>query len=323
MSHRATNWAFEQSGLKPATKLVLLHLADRHNPDHGCFPSQDRLAVDCEMSRASINVHLAALEEAGLIQRVQRVDPETRRQLPTRYLFAFEAEFDRRVKTKADPEQLDLGIASGRAVPAQPTLSGVQSESPCLESGHGAAVGTVSRNQGEPCPEIGASRVQILDTNHVREPLREPVVFSASEAAKMAEAFERYWQEHPRPRDREKTERLFREAVGSGVNPDWVTRAATKYARENAKNKRMYLVYSDNWLRDKRWHDYPECADGVKLPVATSDADPLAATARFMAEKIKGKAYVAPSAVSSTMARYMVERGLVSSADLREVGVHV
>ena len=68
MSHRATNWAIQQRGLSPVTKLVLWHLCDRHNPDYGCFPSQDQLAADVEISRASLNVHLEKLEAAGLIR---------------------------------------------------------------------------------------------------------------------------------------------------------------------------------------------------------------------------------------------------------------
>lgn len=31
MSNRAMLWAFEQKGLKPATKLILVFLADCHN----------------------------------------------------------------------------------------------------------------------------------------------------------------------------------------------------------------------------------------------------------------------------------------------------
>ena len=44
MSHKATVWAIQQRGLKPATKIVLWFLCDRHNPDFGCFPTQMRLA---------------------------------------------------------------------------------------------------------------------------------------------------------------------------------------------------------------------------------------------------------------------------------------
>lgn len=69
MSHEATAWAFKQKSLKPATKIVLLYLADHHNPEYGCFPSQQRLAEECEMSARSVRDHLKTLEERGLITR--------------------------------------------------------------------------------------------------------------------------------------------------------------------------------------------------------------------------------------------------------------
>ena len=93
MSHRATNWAIQQRGLAPATKLVLWHLCDRHNPDYGCFPSQDQLAADAEISRASLNTHLDKLEQAGLIRRERRLDDDTKRQRTSRYFLGFEEEF--------------------------------------------------------------------------------------------------------------------------------------------------------------------------------------------------------------------------------------
>jgi len=93
MSHKATNWAIEQRGLKPIAKVLLWRLADRHNPDHGCFPDQASLAYDCEISRASVNRYLAELEKMGLIRREQRIDPASKKQLATRYILAFEAEF--------------------------------------------------------------------------------------------------------------------------------------------------------------------------------------------------------------------------------------
>lgn len=93
MSHKATNWAFQQRGLKPATWRVLAMLADRHNPDYGCFPSQQQLAVDAEMSVSSLNDHLAKLDEIGLIRRVRRINPDTRKQMSTRYILGFEPDF--------------------------------------------------------------------------------------------------------------------------------------------------------------------------------------------------------------------------------------
>ena len=73
MSHEATNWAIKQRGLKPTTKIVLWHLCDRFNPDYGCFPSQERLAHDCEIGRAHAERHLDQLEAAGLLIRRIRV----------------------------------------------------------------------------------------------------------------------------------------------------------------------------------------------------------------------------------------------------------
>lgn len=96
---------------EPTTKIVLWHLCDRFNPDFGCFPSQARLAEDCEISRSTLNDHLGRLEAAKLLRRVPRVDPVTKRQMPTRYILGFEDG-----GTPHDPE-------------------------PCPESGHGDWLG--------------------------------------------------------------------------------------------------------------------------------------------------------------------------------------
>ena len=64
MSHFATNWAILQRGLKPATKIVLWHLCDRHNPDFGCFPTQARLAADCDRAGISYLCEIMPVESA-------------------------------------------------------------------------------------------------------------------------------------------------------------------------------------------------------------------------------------------------------------------
>lgn len=94
MSHEATNWAVKQKGLRPIAKIVLWHLADCHNPVNGCFPTQDYLATEAEVSRASVNRIMGELEKSGVIRREQQIDPETKRQLPTRYRLAFEKDFE-------------------------------------------------------------------------------------------------------------------------------------------------------------------------------------------------------------------------------------
>ena len=101
MSHDATNWAIKVRGLKPAAKIVLWHLADYYNPEHGCFPSQDRLADDCEMSRASLNVQLKLLEQAGVIKRTKRINSATKQQKSTFYELQFHVSRVQNLDTEA------------------------------------------------------------------------------------------------------------------------------------------------------------------------------------------------------------------------------
>lgn len=150
MSHRATNWAIQQRGLAPATKLVLWHLCDRHNPDYGCFPSQDQLAADAEISRASLNTHLDKLEQAGLIRRERRHSEGAHRRQSTQYFLAFEPEFSAQVELPLDPKNRP---------------------DPCPESRHGI--------RQKPCPDFAKSHVQNLDTNLVS---KEPVITTTRDA---------------------------------------------------------------------------------------------------------------------------------------------
>ena len=172
MSHKATNWAIEQRGLKPAVKLLLWHLCDRHHPDNGCFPSQETLADDCEMARSSINRHLDELERLGLLRRERRVDPQKRRQKSTRYIFAFEDDFGGTTPPEAGGGAPSTGPSGGGATETAGVASdghsaGADVQKPCLNLGHGA----VSQKQQKPCPKKRKSRVSNWDTNPVREPV--------------------------------------------------------------------------------------------------------------------------------------------------------
>lgn len=139
MSHKATNWAWGIRGLTPAQKLVLMCLADCHNPAHGCFPTQQFIADDCEISRRSVNTHLDYLEAAGLILRLSSVDEKTFQQRPTRYHLAFEDGFEAARRMAGKP--VDKG--AGR-------VQDLHTE-PCAKTG----------------PKPGKSRVQNLHTNPV------------------------------------------------------------------------------------------------------------------------------------------------------------
>lgn len=292
MSHVATNWAFTQRGLKPATKLVLLVLADCHNPAYGCFPSQAFLAHECEMSRAGVNVHLDHLEQLGLIIRVRTFDAETKRRKSTRYRLAFEADFKDENATEAgadDPEK---------------AMSRIQTRPPKA----------MSRKQQKPCPDFTQSHVQNLDTNLVSEPLREPCVGDAAKDLEI-EGFEEFWKACPRPRNRARCAQLLADALEDGVRLEVVVQAMQRYRADNAGNQPMYLAYADNWLAEKRWQDYPKAAPQPATGDVIHDA------AAFWADKVKRGSYVPSSAISIPIANFMVKSGMVSADELAKLGI--
>lgn len=73
MSRIATDWAWKQKNISQTQKIVLLALADRHNPDTGdCFPSIARIADDCCMSEGGVKKSLNELVALSLITKVER-----------------------------------------------------------------------------------------------------------------------------------------------------------------------------------------------------------------------------------------------------------
>ena len=195
MSHYATNWALQQRGLKPTTKIVLWHLCDRFNPDYGCFPSQNRLAYDSEISRSTLNDHLGHLETAGLLRRVPRIDPATKRQLPTHYILAFEPGFTP-VDVVPCPENGHGGSGTEEITNGTVTCGTDDrpEAEPCPDFGHGADDQAVSGFSAKPCPEKAESRVRNPDTNLVREPLSKPVKEEEDAQARDSD-FDRFFAE--------------------------------------------------------------------------------------------------------------------------------
>lgn len=73
MSFKALAWAEQVKGVKWATKGILLLLANSHNGESGqCNPSEDRLMELTGLSGRTIRMHLKALEDAGLIERIYK-----------------------------------------------------------------------------------------------------------------------------------------------------------------------------------------------------------------------------------------------------------
>jgi len=118
-----------------------------YNPDFGCFPSQDRLAEDAEMSISALNDHLAKLQELRLIHRVRVHDPRTHKRQATRYILGFEDGFPQ----EPTPETGDGFSGTDEE----------QDDDPTPDSGHGA----ISGFPAKPSPDFAQSHLRNPETN--------------------------------------------------------------------------------------------------------------------------------------------------------------
>ena len=337
MSHAATNWAIQRRGLKPTTKIVLWHLCDRFNPDYGCFPSQVRLAHDCEISRSTLNDHLGQLEAAGLLRRVPRIHPVTKRQMPTRYILGFEPGF-----TPHDPNPCpETGHG---ALPLDGTVPGDQGscaelaneQDPCPKTGHGIDARPVSDFDPDPCPENGQSRVRNPDTNLVREPLREPV--KEEEDARAREtgfddffgnllhalgfdadrALPAWWQGWPA---RQHVQRWIDDL---GMSEDRIL-AVARDSREVHLAPPDGPKALDRAMERAAQREAQPAANSLKAKRSSkAQCKPLPSpdeTAAFYAAKVNSDEYLPQNMISTATCGLMLERGLVTLERLQMRGV--
>lgn len=315
MSHAATNWAIQQRGLKPATKIVLWHLCDRHNPDLGCFPTQARLAEDAEMSVSALNDHLARLEALRLIHRVRTHDPRTHKRQATRYILGFEDGFPQ----EPSPECGDGETGTEDEQKGEPTP----------EFGDGA----ISGFPAKPSPDFAKSHLRNPETNLVREPLREPV--KEEEGAQAREAI---------------SDEVFADLLAAlGLDPaalpgwwqGWPPRLHVQRWRDELGLTEAEIIAAAEASRE----EHPEPPDGPKAldramqratqrkvedvgrkrrkPKAppTRAEKPITDLPAFYADLVNSDRYLPVSAISNTMRDAMLARGLVTPERLRERGV--
>ena len=316
MSHAATNWAIQQRGLKPATKIVLWHLCDRHNPDFGCFPTQVRLAEDAEMSISSLNDHLKKLEELGLIRRIQCQDHRTKRRQATRYILGFEM---------ADPQEPIPEIGDG-----QHGIDWDNDAEPCPEFGDGAN----SEFEADPSPENRQSHLRNSETNPVREPLSKPV--KEEEDARAREIVD---------------EEFFRSLLAAlGFDPDgpltgwwqgWPPREHVQRWQTDLGLTKAEILEAAEASRQHHPEppDGPKGLDRIMQRAAQRKADeksrgrrkarkssksenrPVTDLPVFYADMVNSDRYLPVSAISNSMRDAMLARGLVTVERLRERGI--
>lgn len=71
MSHKASNWVFEQR-FEPTDLAIMIALADWADGDGYCYPGQQAILSRIDISQRTLIRRLASLEERGFIRRERR-----------------------------------------------------------------------------------------------------------------------------------------------------------------------------------------------------------------------------------------------------------
>jgi len=286
MSHQATNWAFQQRGLRPAARVVLLYLADRHNPDNGCFPSQTQLAYDCEMSRSGLNNILEELVDLGLIRRERRINPKTRKQMSTRYILGFEDDF---------------------------------AQEPCPDNGHGIDQKPCPKIADSRVQTLDTNPVREPVSTTTDFEARTP-----GPAEKCVNACGPGLSDYARRVIRD-TDDVIHGWIETGVDleadvlPVLTERTAT--ARDRVIRTWDYFtqaVRARQTRREAQEARAGQNAENQHVRSPTPDSDPVVCLARW----INSGARVPPSAVTNTQRDALLARGLVSEARLRALQIY-
>jgi hypothetical protein len=274
------------------------------------------------------------LEAVGLLRRVPRLDPVTKRQLPTRYILGFEPGFTPAAVVPC-PE-IGHGPDQGAEGPDSAygcDVVGKADALPCPDFGHGDNAEAVSDFPAKPCPENPESRVRNSDTNPVREPLSKPVKEEEGAQARAAISDE-----------------VFGDLLAAlGLDPaalpgwwqGWPPRLHVQRWRDELGLTEAEIIAAAEASRQ----EHPEPPDGPKAldramqraaqrkvedagrkrrkPKAAPApaAKPITDLPAFYADLVNSDRYLPVSAISNTMRDSMLARGLVTPERLRERGV--
>jgi hypothetical protein len=208
MSHPATKWAFDQAELlhlKPGEQIVLLALADCHNPANGCFPSQAFLSRRTSLTDRAVRKNLQQLKARGLINWDAHFDDGHRRRC-NRYYLAFEPDFAGATPAEAAAIDTDRDHDDDQRPADDRDRAPDPVESPDLFSARSG--GTVGPPSDEPVRESGVGRGDKRNTIGPPRGTRisaswHPLIddidygrrlgFSDDAVALEAESFRNYW----------------------------------------------------------------------------------------------------------------------------------
>jgi biotin operon repressor len=211
MSVRWIGWAFDTATGSSSSKLVLVKLADNANDDGLCWPSQNRMASDCEMTRESVNRHVKTLSDLGLIEIIPRFKDGV--QLPNAY----------RLLVEGGGGKSDRGCDSQSQGGVTGNHRGCDNESHLLTVNEPSFKPSEGGPTDDTTPDFRKTdynKIEVLpveDYGDISNPLRDPIALAMAVTGETAKAGWGYWVKVltslEAVRGRHGANRAFREAL--------------------------------------------------------------------------------------------------------------
>lgn len=285
-------------------KSVMIYFADKASDGgEGIWASKTTIAAELEMHRATIIRTINELVSDGILLVIG----------------------DRRHRNGATVEY-DICMAAVERLP--------DVELPRSEPTQRAPQDGLTRRTARPVAESDPSHSATLPvaqgdtmmshsaTQTILKPSKNPSRAGAREADGVSDAlvaFERFWQEHPKSRKRERSLELWLGAENTGVDLLSIISEAERYRKVNQGRDTQYLISSDRWLEQRRW----EGEHGKAQASQDERARGVEATAEHLAQRFMDGAFVPVSAWTPAILACVRSRGLLSVEKLREAGVRV
>ncbi|GHE70107.1 hypothetical protein GCM10019059_32420 [Camelimonas fluminis] len=236
MSIQAVGWALKQKIPSASAKFVLVAIANYADENGRCWPSQQALAADTSLSERSIRNAIHALEELGVIERIERRRQDGSRTSDAIQIVAFGA---------SEPQPADFagGLEKSAATTGKSCRDNRQMTTEQPADFAGLTTFEPSLNHQE---------------NHssAASPPRRP---------ESDDLFDQFWAAYPRrgqaANPKKPAREKFARAVKAGANPQVIIAAARRYAdieRRAGRFDTEKVAQAMTWLNQQRWDDYAE-----------------------------------------------------------------
>lgn len=254
--------AWKVTGLTPREKVVLLALADCMNATTGmCFPSARRLSEMTGIYYRSVWEVLGALEEKGIITRINR-ELEGGGQGSNRYLLHLSEPVppptSLPMTEPAPPMQESTHpYAEIRIPPMQ------ESTHPLCENPHTPYAEirtlTIEDNQGRELKEDNTPD-QLFELTETEPTPKPPAKPKKRPLGEYTEAFEDFWKIYPSNRGKAAAFKAWGKAKKRGATEEQLKTAAAAYSGYVTRLGRAeeHIKHASSWLNQDDWLDEPD-----------------------------------------------------------------